>query len=451
MRRQRNISQRKDERGVIITLVAVFMLGIVAAMAALSIDVVTIYTARSEAQLAADGAALAGARVLANSGMTSASTPDVGVDAIPLAITVATQVAANNKVGGRNLIPGASTCVTGQEICVSINQSPATFVPNPQVLVTVQRTDLPTFFARIWGRAAVTVRASATAEAYNPSNLSGTSTTEQLPVAPTCVKPWLLPNLSPATTGSPIFNPNGSIADATLLGWETPGGGGIGRLVTDCTTNCATPQTPTAWQYYPGTTDPTTGSFPAPSASSAVCPGCSGFTNANYQLAIAGCVQPPISCSSLTTGITVDISQDSTRDDETGVAVNGLTYTTGNAGDSVDPSTPNGPFQFLSGNDNPVVRSGSLPAGTDVMISNSLVTVPVIDITGWPQAIYPNVQIIGFVQLFLNPSGRQAFNGHIHTKVVNLVGCGTGMSTLQPILGNGASPVAVRLISASSS
>ncbi len=47
------------------------MLFVVGAMAALSIDVVTLYTARSEAQLVADAAALAGARVLANSGVTS--------------------------------------------------------------------------------------------------------------------------------------------------------------------------------------------------------------------------------------------------------------------------------------------------------------------------------------------------------------------------------------------
>ena len=38
------------------------MLFVIGAMAALSIDVVTLYTARSEAQLAADGAALAAAR-----------------------------------------------------------------------------------------------------------------------------------------------------------------------------------------------------------------------------------------------------------------------------------------------------------------------------------------------------------------------------------------------------
>ncbi|MGD0598814.1 MAG: pilus assembly protein TadG-related protein, partial [Terriglobales bacterium] len=67
----RKISGRKNQQGVIITLVAVFMLFVIGAMAALSIDVVTLYTARSEAQLAADAAALAGARVLANSGLTS--------------------------------------------------------------------------------------------------------------------------------------------------------------------------------------------------------------------------------------------------------------------------------------------------------------------------------------------------------------------------------------------
>ena len=41
---------------------------------------------------------------------------------------------------------------------------------NPQVSVTLQRADLPTFFSRIWGRTLSTVRATAVAEAYNPGN-----------------------------------------------------------------------------------------------------------------------------------------------------------------------------------------------------------------------------------------------------------------------------------------
>lgn len=95
--------------------------------------------------------------------------------------------------------------------------------------------------------------------------------------------------------------------------------------------------------------------------------------------------------------------------------------------------------------------SGTLAADTNIMVSDSLVTVPVINVDGsttLPLAGFPSVQIIGFVQLFLNPSGAPApASGRIHTQVINLVGCGIGIAPTPTILGNGASPVAVRLIS----
>ncbi|MFY9841984.1 MAG: pilus assembly protein TadG-related protein, partial [Terriglobales bacterium] len=122
-------------------LVAVFMLFVVGGMAALSIDAVTIYTARSEAQLAADGAALAAARMLANSGMTS-NAPGLTAAAETLAGAVAIQVAQNSLVGGRYLV------ATNGEVTVSFSVGTTT---NPKVTVRTQRTDLPTFFARIWG------------------------------------------------------------------------------------------------------------------------------------------------------------------------------------------------------------------------------------------------------------------------------------------------------------
>ncbi len=408
------------------------MLGVVGAMAALSIDVVTLYTARSEAQLAADGAALAGARVLANSGMTSKPTDAaLTANAETIASTVATQVARNNEVGGRNL--------AGGEVTVSFpNVGSPGFGTNPHVTVRVQRTDLPTFFARSWGSTQLTVAASATAEAYNPSgtNALGGPTT---PVAPTCVKPWLLPNMSPnpGPTNPQIFDPvTGTILDTNLLGWETDPGT---HLRADCTT-CSTTSTPNKWSYYPG--DPA--AFPPPNASSVVCPGCVGFTP--YQLSIAGCVQTPISCNSI---VNVDTASYPTRDAETATAVDGLAHSNANEGDSVDDAAaPSPPFQFLTGADNPVVLSGAVAAGRDVVVSDSLVTVPVtvIDTTTWPGG-FPSVQIIGFVQLFLNPTGQKVpGSNHIHTKVVNMAGCGTG-ATGQAILGNGASPVAVRLIS----
>jgi hypothetical protein len=91
------------------------------------------------------------------------------------------------------------------------------------------------------------------------------------------------------------------------------------------------------------------------------------------------------------------------------------------------------------------------------MVSDSLVTVPVIAVgAGPPYSAPPNpVAIIGFVQLFLNPGGFKAplllppppgTGGTIKTTVINMAGCGTNAAGT-PILGNGASPVAVRLIS----
>jgi hypothetical protein len=457
---RRNNAGRKNEQGVIITLVAVFVLFVVGAMAALSIDVVTLYTARSEAQLAADGAALAGARVLANSGMTSdpnAVSDLLMSNAQTLASTVATQVATGNSVGG--------TALTAGQVNVSFTTGTPPY--NPHVTVQITKTDLPTFFARIWGRTQVTVGASATAEAYNPSVIQGGGAGPGLPVQPMCVKPWLLPNISPATSGDPIFNAaTGAIGDPALLGWESPAGGGpggVGRLKTECsaanggTSDClpaGSNQPTTPWQYYPGTTDPATGSFPAPNATS--CTGCTGFIP--YQLSIAGCVQTPIACNAT---VNVDTAADANRDTETRTAVNTLTHSTAavHSGDSIDtaagPMPPTGtePFQFLAGSENPIVLSGALGAGTDVTVSDSLVTVPVIDTTTvWPPAAYPQVQIIGFVQLFLNPTGQEVpLSNHIHTQVINLVGCGDGTGGVPApppaILGNGSSAVAVRLIS----
>ncbi|MFZ3262806.1 MAG: hypothetical protein WA172_02300, partial [Terriglobales bacterium] len=67
------------------------------------------------------------------------------------------------------------------------------------------------------------------------------------------------------------------------------------------------------------------------------------------------------------------------------------------------------------------------------------------------------VQVIGFVQLFLQPNGAHVEGGggpsqyKIRTTVINMVGCGTNLtnSTAVPVYGNGPSAVPVRLISPS--
>ena len=444
MRRHRAIFDRKSERGVVILLVAIFLLFVVGAMAVLAIDVVTFYTARSEAQLAADGAALAAARVLASSGMTSNPIDALLVSkAESLASTVAIQVALQNKVGGRLLNAGE---VNPPVFSGSLLGSGS----DPRVTVQVTRNDLPTFFARIWGRTQVTVSATATAEAYNPSGLTS-SVVGGPPVAPSCVKPWLLPNMDPTGTNptAPIFYATGAIADTTMLGksWPNlnPGGNPQGLTAScpggDCS-GVGALGTPSPGKYYPGSIDST--DFPVPTQS---LPSCSAGLN-DYQLAVVGCVERPIACGAAPT-INIDTNpyafHTTDRDGDTVEAGKCLIHDKGVVGDtdSIDPTWTSGePFQFLAGIANPVANA----VGKEVLVSDSLVTVPVFNSSA---GVTPNVTVIGFLQLFLNhqavvlpPPGPGA---QIPATIINMAGCGT-TATGQPILGNGSSPVAVRLV-----
>jgi Flp pilus assembly protein TadG len=418
----------------VITLVAVFILFVVGAMAALSIDLVTIYTARSEAQLAADSAALAAARALANSGATS--DPNSLGDGLMtnawtnVAQAVALEVAEQNQVGGVKLNVGQ----------ITLPANPGGTSTNPTVTISVQVTNLPTFFARIWGTKFTTVGASATAEAYNPSGNGLAQTT--IPVAPMCVKPWLLPNMDPSNGGNPIFNTTtGAINPGSqLLGWTSSNpANGVPMTLACLGGNCSgTLPNPAAWQYYPGDTTTT---FPPPSAY----PDCAPAMTTAYEQSIAGCVQTPIACNSSTA--LIDTTNYFNRVRETAHAINCLAHSNTNQGDEVDPVYATPPFEFKAGGDNPITGL----SGNDVMVSDSLVTVPVFNsVTGTPP---PNpVTIVGFVQLFLSPTGQRIpgggpGSGNVYTTVINMAGCGSVSDGQQPILGNGASPVAVRLIS----
>src|SRR5438045_2802649 len=131
------IRRRPRERGQTILLVAVALVSLLA-MAALSIDVVTLYSAHGEMQRAADAAALAGAKAFADSGITSDPT---NATRQTLAQDMATTVI--NSILPQNKIQGAAP--------VLVSATPDfTKAGNPQITVTIQRTDLPTFFARIW-------------------------------------------------------------------------------------------------------------------------------------------------------------------------------------------------------------------------------------------------------------------------------------------------------------
>ncbi len=238
-------------------LVALAITSIIA-MAALSIDIGTLYEAKAEAQRAADAAALTAARVISISGITgdpnnSASSwqPACG-GSTSLATVAATNMAQQDLISG-----GAPSTVTvnyGAGSAGGLNASCvgiAGFAVNPVVTVSVKRTNLPVFFARVFSLFGSTysgssVSATATAEAFNPSGSS-----PMIPVNPRCVKPWMVPNQDPAHfTGTKYFvDPtSGAIQNP---GTSTGNNGVIGEsfnLIAVCQPNprhrCALPPPP---------------------------------------------------------------------------------------------------------------------------------------------------------------------------------------------------------------
>ena len=202
--------KRKGERGITILLVAVAMISILA-MAALAVDVVALYVARSETQRAADAAALAAAKMFAFSGYTSNSSI---ITQGQLCVSggsgnsAASNQAAQSAVS-QNLVSGQVASI--QTITCDFSQA-----ENPRVTVTIQRTGLPTFFGRIWGAGAGSVSATASAEAFNPSGGS-------VNIAVGSVKPWLIPNcLDPTCSGlgEPYFftSANGIANSGSFIG-----------------------------------------------------------------------------------------------------------------------------------------------------------------------------------------------------------------------------------------
>jgi Flp pilus assembly protein TadG len=441
-----------DEQGVTILVVACSLAFVMIALAALVIDVSALFTARGDAKQAADAAALAGAKVLANSGMTSDPTDaTLQANAVTLATQVATAVATKNNVGGRPLTTG--------EVTVTFNTAALTFATNPQITVTVRRTDLPTFFARAWGTKIVPVGATAVAEAVNPSPAGATPA---MPIAPHCVKPWILPNSAPLAGTPPIFDAAGTPV-AGLVGTQV-------TLIPGCpaTGSCLNPpvdmaQTPPEMRYYYEQ------QLPQPSATSL--PGCTTAT-CDYEQNIAACNATPISCSQPRTTISLvgSPSCGGNPDRQTSRGTRCLINATGAGhGQGQDCISANGDAaaycsagaaslntQLFAGSENPLVQSGTINLGDPISSSDSLVTIPVYDSTAAPPTTDRSnttavpVNVVGFIQGFITgvergTGGPPPLRGRIYMTIVNVSGCGATLSG-PTIVGDGISPVPVRLI-----
>ena len=167
VRRVRQTSS--DERGVALFIAAGSMIA-VTSVCALAIDVGMLFTARTEAQRVADGAALAGAGALVAS-------PNNRELATLNAVTI----------GGLNTIGGQNANVLATDVTVDLT--------NRQVTVNALRTaargdPMETFFARMFGVTSVDIGATATAEASNAGGI-------------TCLLPMALPDRWTEGPGSP--------------------------------------------------------------------------------------------------------------------------------------------------------------------------------------------------------------------------------------------------------
>lgn len=439
---------RRGERGQTILLVAVSMVSLLA-MAALAIDVVTLYVARTEVQRAADAAALVGAKAIADSGVTSLPPGDPSLpDAITLAQSMATAVVlamVNAPTLISNPVAGSPPTLVG-----GVPTFNFTLNNNPTVTVTLQQTNLPTFFARVFGQRSATTSATAMAEAYNPSNLINQANFP--PVIPRCVKPWLVANLDPTNPilGQPFIDEatGAVVANVTTLA-ATPF-----NLQADCRNGvsfCQIHHNPmqrvageTGMEYLPMLVTPN----PAVDA----CP--SGVGATNYEEGVACCNARTYSCG----GNTTNADWDSTINPEDGRAAGAAALATellihatdtgpGQGQDTLDyPSPwPSAPPRITGG-------TRSLMNNRVVTTSSSIVSVPIVDnpATGFSTSTGP-VTVVGFLQAFVNEvsdvAGPPSHVGEINIRVLNVVGCSSTPNGNTPILGgNGASTIPVRLI-----
>jgi Putative Flp pilus-assembly TadE/G-like len=433
--------KRTNERGVSLILIAVGMV-FVLGMAGLGVDLASLYVGRSQAQRAADAAALAGAQSLVTEGCTS----NAGSIISSSCMAIARQRA--EAVGNLNLIAGISPGITDADVTF-----PSTSTSDPQIQVMASRdtshsNPMPTFFVKIFGVNSANVSATAKAEAFNPSG----STTS---VGAECLKPWLLPNCDqqhPATPGNPNCTGYDYFINPTTGAIQNPGsvssGGVQGEqlLIKPGDPNSGATAAPGKfWPVF----------LPAGSVASD-CPSCAtggggggSGSGSLYRQNIECCNHNTIVCGTqqiqpitgnmvgpTEQGVDCLIHQGGNKNNPTGM-------------DTFDPAS----WTITAGSANPYGVTGAIAN------SDSIVTIPIYDGTvlcpGNSCPSTTTVTITGFIQLFVKYEDGSN-QGNVYADVMNVSSCaagagsgsgggsgGTGGTTIST---GGGSPIPVRLI-----
>jgi len=407
--------------------------------------VVSLYVARNEIQRAADAAALVGAKAIADSGVTSLPPNDGNAGAAEaLAGSMATS-AINALINspGFNQVAGGPVTEVGTPTIFYNDPSGNNLTNDVTITVTLQRTNLPSFFSRIWGSRVTTTSATAVAEAYNPANMP-----EFTPIATRCVKPWLVANHDPGT-GNPFVTVATGQVETGLVGKTL-------YLVPDCNENqpgagCPLIDNPPTSagqfvEYVPASVTTNT-----QNVCSSQCSGTSA-----YEQSIYCCDQQLYSCGGTTTNAGWDstVNPNPNRggtNSSTATATECLIHATGaelgQGQDTIDDLSlwPNsGP---------PRITAQSPPMSAQpVSTTSSIVSIPIMD-TCTGGGCFPNfsapVTVVGFFQAFIQAVSDQGNQRHsaVYITILNVVGCGQSPNTNPVVVGgNGNSPIAVRLV-----
>jgi hypothetical protein len=460
---QRRFHSRNHENGQTILLVVV-SIAVLLGMAALAIDIATLYTASNEARRTAQAAALAGAQAIASSGITSGyplpqnTVCSNSVGSPGLAEQRALAMVAQNGVAGGAATLQATSCNFGQPT-------------NPQFTVTVQRAGLPTFFGRIWGAFPGIATVSATAEAYNPSGTTGP------PIAVGSVKPWAIPNCDPTPSNTTPANPScGPVGSA---GYFVDSSGGIahawsatpwvfdlaevadnGSATTNWTAPAFGPNPPTVKVLAvdvpitaastscpaPGTLSCAAGSLTPSAPSFLETIACANSTARSYQA--------PINVLNVHTGGSTGSGIPSAQKTNAALCLIHAANTGHNQGQDEFcnnnphiPSCPSSsPISIIGGSNNPDTL---LQGQNNISRSDSVVTVPLFDPCAVPNCTNGSVTIVGFLQLgilqIISPGhGGPGTPDDLRVMVMNVVG--RGGSTGTPVSGGGVSAVPVRVV-----
>jgi Flp pilus assembly protein TadG len=442
-------ARRKNERGQTIVLVAISMFALIS-MAAIAIDLTTLYVARNEAQQAVDAAALAGAKAFVSSGFTSGY-----VD-----LATAETLASNQALAAGQQLRVAGQTLQSSEFTVTF---PQTTPSNPLIAVTVAHTGVPTFFAKIWGVRTTNVGATAAAEAYNPS---GSDAAIQV----SAVKPFLIPdcppnqfggsnNCGPTGTNAFFINPvdgsimnSGSFIGQTIqltlppntvgsTGLTCPGGAGCGNQYSFF---------PVAIPIEP----------PAPFCPASSLASCSLLGNGQYFDNIACSNPTQLSCGQIvggpspgSTNIPVDTRANGTIvnwgqlqsrvTQGTQCLIHTSTAGLGNGQDSFSAPVATGQRILISpGSNNP---DPSLANATNISRSDSVISVPLFDgsnlCDGGTCTTY-TAQIVGFLQVGIT---QNTGPGSVEAVILNASGCVPTPSG-QTVTGGSISSIPVRLV-----